>query len=219
MNVTLRRAVVGATALFAVATAVPADAGSTYLSRTTGRAAVADWVQVLDMRARGFGNVHVGWLNAYETSSGVADVFSVIEDYDCPEGELPSGGGHGDPGNCVWVSTRFLDGQNVPFTMDNKLDTAHLEGTLNASTGGHEGPGDQLGTVGANFTWNGVGTAEKSTTTFRYRDGGSSYSETYRSTRRAATMTGVLGPMLFEQAASATGSMELFRAKSQSRQG
>lgn len=219
MNVTLRRAAVGATALLAVATAAPAEAGSSYLSRTTGRAATTEWVQVLDMRSRGFGNVHVGWLTAYETSNGVADVFSAIDDYDCPEGELPSGGGHGEPGGCVWVSTRFLEGEGIAFTMDSKLSRAHLEGTLNASTGGHEGPGDSLGTVGANFTWTGVGDAEKSTTTFRYRDGTSSYTETFRTTRRAGTMSGVLGPMLFEQAVSASGAMETFRAKSQYREG
>ena len=219
MNTTLRRAVVGAAAAVTVATAVPAEAGSTYLSRTTGRVATTEWTQILDMRARGFGNVHLGWLSAYETANGVADVFSVIDDYDCPDGELP-GGGHGEeePGGCVYVSTRFLEGTGVPFTMDGKLGTAHLEGTLNASTGGHEGPGDQLGTVGANFTWNGFGDLTKSTSTFRYRENGVSYSETYRSNRRAATMTGVLGPMLFEQAVSASGQMETFRNKSQYRE-
>lgn len=218
MNTTLRRAVVGAAAAVTVAAAVPAEAGSTYLSRTTGRAATTEWTQVLDLRSRGFGNVHVGWLSAYETASGRADVFSVIDDFDCPDGQLP-GGGHDEPGGCVYVGTRFLEGTGVPFTMDSKLGTAHIEGTLQASTGGHEGPGDSLGTVGANFTWNGVGDLQKSTTTFRYRENGTSYSETFRTTRRAATMTGVLGPMLFEQAASASGQMETFRAKSHYREG
>ncbi len=218
MNALLRRAVVGAAALVTVGAAVPAEAGSSYLSRTTGRTGYTEWVQVLDLRSRGFGNVHVGWLSAYETSTGVADVFSAIDDYDCPDGELPSGGGHGDPGNCVFVGSRFLEGSGISFTMDSKLQTARLQGTLNASTGGHEGPGDSLGTVGANFAWNGVGELTKSTSTYRYRENGVSYSETFRTTRRSATMTGVLGPMLFEEAASATGSLETFRIKSQSRE-
>ena len=219
MTTTLRRAAVGVAAIAAAATAVPAQAGSSYLSRTTGRTAGVEWVQVLDMRARGFGNVHLGWLSAYETAPGVADVFSTIDDYDCPEGQLP-GGGHGeeDPSGCVYVTTRFLEGQGISFTVDNRLTKAHLEGALNASTGGHEGPGDSLGTVGANFTWNGTGDLTKSTTTFRYRENGTTFSETYRSSRRAATMTGVLGPMLFEQAAVANGTIEQFRAKSQYRE-
>ena len=218
MNSTLRRAAVTAAAALAVATAVPAHAGSSYLSRTTGRVATTDWVQVLDLRSRGFGNVHVGWLTAYETAPGAADVFAAIDDWDCPEGELPTGGGHGEESNCAYVGLRFLEGTGVSFTIDNRLSSAHLQGVLNASTGGHEGPGDSLGTVGANFTWNGVGDLEKSSTTLRYRDGGSSYSETYRTNRRAATMTGVLGPMLFEDAAQSAGWIEQFRVKSQSRQ-
>ena len=219
MSTTLRRAVVGAAAVLTLAAAgTPAHAGSSYLSRTTGRVAMTDWTQVLDLRARGFGNVHLGWLTAYETSNGVADVFAAIDDFDCPEGELPGGGGHEEPNGCVYVGTRFLDGTGISFTMDGKLNSAHLEGVLNASTGGHEGPGDSLGTVTANFSWTGTGDATKTTTTFRYRENGTSYSETYRSTRRAATMSGVLGPMLFEDAAYAGGSMETFRAKSQYRE-
>ncbi|HVF20933.1 MAG TPA: hypothetical protein VNA14_11935 [Mycobacteriales bacterium] len=217
MTTTLRRAAVGVAALAAIVSAVPANAGSSYLSRTTGRAASTDWVQVLDLRSRGFGNVHIGWLSAYETSNGVADVFAAIDDYDCPDGELPSGG-HGEESNCTYVTSRFLEGTGISFTLDRRLTSARLEGVLNASTGGHEGPGDSLGTVGANFTWNGTGELQKSTATFRYRDNGVSYSETFRSSRRAATMTGVLGPMLFEQAAVANGSIEQFRNKTQSRE-
>lgn len=216
-STTLRRAAVGVAALAALASAAPASAGSSYLSRTTGRAASTNWVQVLDMRSRGFGNVHIGWLSAYETSNGVADVFAAIDDFDCPDGELPSGG-HGEESNCTYVTTRFLDGYGISFTVDRRLSTAHLEGVLNASTGGHEGPGDSLGTVGADFTWNGTGELERATSTFRYRDNDVSYSETYRSTRRAATMSGVLGPMLFEQAAVANGTIEQFRTKTQSRE-
>lgn len=217
-SIRIRTAVAAAVALpLAVATA-PADAGSSYLSRTTGRVAVTDWVQVLDLTSRGFGDVHVGWLSAYETAPGRADVFAYIDDWDCPPGELPTSGGHGEPGNCVYVGARQMEGSGISFTISGKLSSAHLEGALTASTVGHEGPGDALGTVSANFDWVGAGDVDRSTSTFRYRDGTAYYSETYRSSRRSATMRGVLGPMLFEQAASATGSIEEFRVKSQSRE-
>lgn len=218
MNDTTRRAAVAVLAAAAMAAAaMPAHAGTNYLSRTTGRVGLTDWVQVLDLRSRGFGNVHLGFLSAYETATGVADVFAWIDDFDCPEGQLPGGGGHGDPGGCTFVGSRTMEGSGVAFTVDGKLNTARLQGTLTASRAGHEGPGDPLGTVTANFTWTGYGDIVKTTSVFRYRENGVSYSDTYRSSRRAATMSGVLGPMLFEEAAQAAGSIEQFREKSQSR--
>ncbi len=85
-------AVAVATVPALLTTAVPAQAGDSYLSRTTGFVGVTDWVQYFDFDNPTFGNVHVGSLQAFETSPGVADVFAYIVDFECPPRGLPGPG-------------------------------------------------------------------------------------------------------------------------------
>lgn len=213
-------AVAAATAPLLVSTALPASAGSSYFSRTTGVAASTQWVQELDLGA--YGDWHVGQLYAYETSPGRADVFAFIDDYDCEPGAMPQPGGHGEEAaGCTYVGARSLDGQGIGFTVDRKNARATLTGLLTARTAGdpHSGEGGTtIGQVPADFAWTAVDSAVRSTSTYRYRDNdGNSYSETYRSTSRRAVMSGRLGPMLFEQAASSSGSIDSFSTSSRSR--
>ena len=197
-------------------TAAPAAAATdSYLSRTTGFVAATTWTQVLDLGA--YGNVHVGDLQAFETRVGFADVFSFIQDFRCPAGELPPTG-HGEEdeeGGCEFVGSRLLKGQDVPFTVTRKAATATLKGTLVAKTAGdpHTGEGGTtLGRVPANFTWTSVSAPARVRSTYTYQEDGETMSETYRATSRRTTMSGQLGPMLFQQAASAEGRLESFRS-------
>ncbi len=74
--------------------------------------------------------------------SGSPDVFAYIDDFDCPEGQLP-GGGHGEEpdAGCVYLGSRYGYGQNMVLTVDSKLTTANLTGALVVESGdGHGGP-------------------------------------------------------------------------------
>jgi hypothetical protein len=216
---TLARTATVALAAAAVvgATTTPATASSWNLSRTTGRAATTNWLQYADLTAAGFGNWHSGFLNAFETSTGSADVFAFIDDFLCAEGQQPDPGSHGETG-CEYVGSRQLEGYGIAFTMDNRLGSATLQGTLVATQGGGHGePGNVIGQVPADFRWTGYGDTVRSTSTYRYSDSeGNTYSERLRSTRREATMSGRLGPMLFEQAAQASGAIEKFTVTTKS---
>lgn len=211
-----RAAAVAVTAVLALLLlllgAAPADARSSFMSRASGVAASTYWTQVdgTPTGTSALGNVHIGDLYAYETTKGKADVFGFIEDWDCEEGELPWGGGpHAadepwppdeeppPPGGCEWKGFRFIESSDVPFSVDKKLSQARLTGTLTVYGGGH-GEEGVVGRPYADVIWNGVGDVTTEKFTFRYREGGTTYTSTYESTSRGATMAGVLGPMGFD---------------------
>lgn len=205
-----------------IATAAPAAAADSFFSRTTGFAATTSWVQEFDFEGDLYGNVHVGQLYAFETSTGRADVFSFIDDFTCPEGVFPVTDPHGgtQPNGCTPAGSRFLEGTDISLAVGKRGVTATLSGSLTASTAGdpHSGAGGTtIGIVPANITWTTVGDPVRSSSTYRYRQGGATFSDTYRATTRSSTMSGRLGPMLFEQAHQATGSLENFRSTSRSR--
>lgn len=197
----------------------PASAGTSYLSRTTGNNANAQWTQV-DGTLVGspFGNVHIGWLDAYETSNRVGDAFAYIDDYDCEPGQLPDSGDHGElaPG-CTYVGSRYGHGFNMTFVVDKKLGSASLQGSLTmVQGGGHDGPGDVVGQPSVNMTWSGYGNTVRSTSTYRYDDGTTTYSERYKSSSRSAIVGGNIGPMTFDPALSG-GALSSFASTSRSR--
>lgn len=219
------RSVALATTLAAGVVAVgtqPVDAGSMYLSKTTGTNASAYWTQVdgTEPGTTTFGNVHVGFLDAYETGSGRGDVFVFIDDFDCAAGELPGGGGHGDEppsDGCVYLGSRIGEGYGLDFSVDRKLNRASLVGRITmTSGGGHGEPGNVVGQPPVDMTWTGTGTVASGSTTYRYRDGNTTYSGTYRSKSRQATLGGILGPMSFDPALSG-GSMSTFSDFSKTR--
>lgn len=194
--------------LLLLTVAPPADARSSSTYRASGRAASTDWIQ-WDETAIGttFGNTHVGYLDAEETSRGLAVVFGYIDDFDCEEGEFPGFGGHAEEsedgledepeeGLCDWIGSRFIEGWDIPFTMDKKLQAARLTGQLTVYGGGH-GDGGVVGEPMADIIWTGVGDTFTSRYTSRWREGNSSGSDSYRATSREATMSGFIGPMGF----------------------
>ena len=206
--------------------AQPIDAGSSYFSRTTGSSASAYWTQVdgTEPGTSPFGNVHVGYLDAYATSTGVGDVFVFIDDFDCEAGELPGGGGHGvfedeppvDEG-CAYVGSRFGEGYGLEFTIDKKLDRAGLKGRLTMTQGGGHGePGNVVGQPPVDMTWTGTGSLSSGRSTYHYREGDTTYSGTYSSKGRQATLGGILGPMSFDPALSG-GYISTFKDVSRTR--
>lgn len=199
-------------------TAAPALAGSKYMSKTTGVGAQTWWTQV-DGTEPGstFGNVHTGWLYAYETSSGKGDAFVYIDDWDCAPGQLPSGGGHDDPEEptgCSWIGSRQGEGFGLSFEVDRKLENGHLSGQLTLFGGGH-GSGGVVGRPTADISWTGTGNLQKSSSTWRFNDGTTTYVERYSSSDRSAVMSGSLGPMGFDPDLSG-GSISMYRSMSKS---
>lgn len=215
-------ALAAAPALLAGASPAAAAPGDSFFSRTTGFAGSTTWVQYYDFANPAFGNVHVGDLYAYETAPGKADVFSFIADYECAAGVFPTSDPHGgtQDNGCAFLGNRQLEGQGITFTVGRRGASASLVGQLTASTAGdpHTGEGGTtLGQVPADFTWTATADPVRSSSTFRYREGGTTYSDTFRTTSRTTAMTGVLGPMLFQEAQSASGRLESFRSTSRSR--
>lgn len=200
--------------------AAPAAAGkSSFMSRTTGRTANVDWDQRDGTPTGGqFGNVHIGFLEAYETSTGRAQVWGYISDFDCDPGEEPFGGHEEEPGEgvCDYVGDRFIDTPDIGFTIDSKLTTARLFGNLTIYGGGH-GEEGVVGRPPIDAVFTGVGDVSTERSTYRYTEGGTTYTETYRAARRSATVTGVMGPMLFENAASQSASLTDFKQSSKGR--
>lgn len=192
-------------------TAAPSAAGGNkYFSKTSGETADAYWTQIdgTPVGTSQFGNVHIGSLYAYKMSANYVDVFAYIEDFDCEEGEVPyGGGGHGvvaaeeepppDDSGCAYVGSRFGYGQNMELTIDSKLTSARLTGSLVVEAGGGHGGGPVVGNPGVDITFTGIGDLGKGRYTYRFTDGGTTYSESQRSTFRQATVDGFIGAMTF----------------------
>ncbi len=193
------------------------SARSSYISRTTGLAADAYWTQLdgTPVGSSQFGNVHIGWLYAYETSKGVGDAFVYISDFDCEPGQQPYGG-HGEENGCAYIGDRFGEGFGLEFSVDKKLQAASLRGTLTMMQGGHGGPGGVVGNPRVDMTWTGTANLVTSSSTYRYNDGTSSYTDRYRSTWRQSSLGGILGPMSFDPNLSG-GSISSFSSFSKGR--
>jgi hypothetical protein len=185
--------------------AAPSLAASRFFSKTTGTTADAYWTQVdgTPVGTGPFGNVHIGFLYAYEMSDDYVDVFAYIDDFDCPPGQLPGDGGHGivdEPGGCAYIGSRFGSGQDMVLTIDDRrLDSAHLVGSLVLESGGGHGEGGQVvGNPPVDITWTGAGNLAKGRSTYRYTEGGTTYSFSERSTYRQASLDGYIGAMSFD---------------------
>lgn len=192
---------------------VAADAKESSRSSRSGVAASTFWTQKdgTKVGTSPFGNTHVGFLNAEQTVRDRVDAWGYIEDYDCKPGQEPGhGGGHGfaeepkpeKPDNaCKPLGTRYLEGSSdLRLTVDKKLNTATLKGTLIAY-GGFHGEGE-VGRPPANVAWKGVGKTFTSRYSSQWSDGTTTYTDSYRSAARQATMGGRLGPMGFDPALS-----------------
>lgn len=197
-----------------------ADAKESSRSTYSGVAVSTDWTQKdgTEVGTTPFGNTHVGFLNAEQTTKDQVWAYGWITDYDCLPGEQPGhGGGHGfddepepeEPKDgCIYLGERYLEGSDdLQLNVNNKLGSATLKGTLIAY-GGFHGEG-VVGQPVANIIWTAAGNTFKSRYTSRWTDGTTTYSDSYRSTGRNAVMGGTLGPMGFDPALSG-GTMSIF---------
>ena len=201
----LRRSVVMILiAAMAMAVAAPSAAKDMFMSKTSGRNAVANWTQ-FDGEPSGspFGNVHIGSLYVYETTSGSADAFVWIDDFECPAGVHPW---EDYEGECSFVGVREGWAQGADFAIDKRLTAARLTGTfeMQAYALDETDPEGELVPVPiddpqpfADVTWSGYGDLAKTRSTYRWSDGTTSYSGQYQATERSAVVAGTIGDMGF----------------------
>jgi hypothetical protein len=196
----------------------PADAASKWHYKSTDTTAYADWVEWGELPGVG-GNAHTGYLEVSQSGSG-AQVWGVVTDYQCDEGEIPGGGGHGghaleasdyeeypEEGYCDPVSERYIDGGDVTLTMDRKLTSARLTGTLRVDDHGSSA------SPAVDMSWTGEASLVESRWTDSYRDGSSTYYVRYDSTSRQGVVTGFIGAMGFADDADDESSGTMSRTK------
>ncbi len=212
-------AVAALTTLTVALSATPATAGSMFFSKSSGRTASADWLEVGTLPGGVPGNIHFGFMQVEDLGGGRANVFGVVDDLTCPNGVIPGGpgGGHGEPveSECTYEGARFIDGGDVTFTMDRKFRSASLTGTL--AVFGHDGP---AGNPGVAMTWTGVGNTFRSVESGRYDDGTNSGSYRYSFTGRDAGVSGNIGAMVFDDEVGeySNAQMGSYRSVSRDRQ-
>ena len=168
----------------------PASAGSSYLSKTDGRNADANWTQD-DGGPLGTtnGNFHIGYIDAYGTSQNTADAYGFIEDFDCSPGQEPWGDENGDNA-CTYVGFREISGSGLSFVMDRKLTSATLTGE--ATIYSYDDMDYPTAGVASSIdlTWTGTGSTSRTMSTYRYVENGTRYSDRFHSTSRQASLSG-----------------------------
>ena len=202
-----------------------AFAGSMYFSKSSGTMASTSWLEVgeLPPAANAPGNAHFGDLWVESLGKGEAYAFGTVYDVQCEEGVTPylPGGGHEastvdepeEPGGCELLGVRFMEGESLQFSIDRKLTTATLTGTLAVGSGHGEGP---VGTPQVNITWNGVGSQYKSTESGYYTDEYGTYRYRYTFAGRDAVIApgSNIGPMVFDDEVGewSTGQLGTYRS-------
>jgi hypothetical protein len=191
-------------ALAVVVTPSPALAGDLFFSKSSGTQVSTTWLEVgeLPPAANALGNAHFGELWVEDLGNGRASVFGTVYDVQCEDDATPylPEGGHGQPapedGPCRLLDTRFLDGGQVALTIDKKLTTARLTGTL-AVGSGH---GDTTGTPAVDITWTGVGDTYSDRQSGTVVDEYGTWTYRYDFTGRDAVVTpgSRIGPMVFD---------------------
>jgi len=202
-----------------VATAGPAQASSMFFSKSSGRMVNVDWLEVGKL-PNVQGNIHFGFMFIEDLGRGRSNIFGVVEDLQCPVGFIPEGPGHGgghdeEPKDspCTNVGTRFIDGGKTTFTMDKKFTTARLTGTLAVSD-----HGTPLGNPAVDMTLTGFGSTSSGTDRGTFRDEYSTFTYRYSYTQRQATVSGRIGPMVFDDVAGEYSSATMGSFKSASRE-
>jgi hypothetical protein len=214
-SVTARIAAAALAVPLVVATASTAVAGSKWNYRSSGWFASTSWVEVGALPGVA-GNYHVGFLDA--RGDRIVDVFGEVVDWTCPEGSLPPvGGGHGEEPpetDCSQESVRvvFADPAEVTLTVDKKLGSARLVGTLVVSD--HEG--ETQGQPPVDVTWTGFGTSSRQTSYSTYTDDlGVRFTSRITETVRQGDVEGRIGVMVFDDEAGegSQGTFGTFRSE------
>ena len=204
----LRRLVTVAASTAALAVVVapsPALAGDLFFSKSSGTQVSTTWLEVgeLPAAANAPGNAHFGELWAEDLGNGRASVFGTVYDVQCEDDATPylPEGGHGQPapedGPCQLLGIRFVEGGQVTFTVDKKLTTAKLTGTLAVGSGHGEGP---TSAPPVSITWTGVGDTYSDRQSGTFVDEYGTWTYRYDFTGRDAVVTpgSRIGPMVFD---------------------
>lgn len=209
MRTTTRAALAAALTIPLIAgLTAPSVAGTKSNYRSTGSTATVQWIEFGALPGVD-GNVHSGYLNA--SGDRTVQAWGFVTDWTCPDGELPPdfGGGHGGgieaqheppPTNCEWHSERFIESGpgDLTLTMDRKLGSARLTGTVQVS---NHGGGGGVATPTVAITWTGVGAT--STNTFSEEtvdEYGNRWLYSGSQTTREGEVSGRIGAMDFDEA-------------------
>lgn len=204
-----RAAVAGAVFSSLALTATPAAAAApdTWSSRTSGQAVEIEWTQ--DNRVSGDplpGNYHIGSIRAEKGSFGTY-AYGWIDDFECAPGELPWG--HEEESGCEYLGTRKVEGdEDLVVTIDKRLSRGTISGTLLVGGSGHDGHEEEPepevpGTpVPIKITVTGSGDTYRSTEVWREQGPDGDYSSSMRTISRGGTVSGSMGRMPFDPAAS-----------------
>lgn len=207
MRTTTRAALAAALTIPLIAgLTAPSVAGTKSNYRSTGSTASVQWIEFGELPGVQ-GNVHSGYLEA--RGDRTVQAYGFVTDWSCPEGELPPdfGGGHGGfeaeheppPTNCELHSERFIDSApgDVTLTMDRKLGSARLTGTVQVSDHG----GGAVANPTVAITWTGVGATTTSTFTEEGVDEyGNRWMYSGSQTTRQGEVSGRIGAMDFDEA-------------------
>ena len=219
-----------ATAAVPALIASPAAAsGDMFFDKRSGTTVSTGWLEAGTLPGVE-GNWHFGDLWVEQTSRGRAMAWGMVFDVTCAEGVAPyNPGGHGGHGeepappeeqaDCVLEGVRFLDASpsQLALTVDRKLTTATLKGTLSVG----DGHGSPTGAPPVDIVLNGFGQISSGTNSGTYSDEYGTYTYRYSFTgRQAAVAPGSrIGGMVFddEPGESSTAQMGTFRSSSRTR--
>lgn len=206
---------------------IPPDQSS---SRTSYQTANVNWTEVdAGPDDPVPGNWHLGNLFVQRSGYGM-DVFGSINDFQCDPGETPGhGGGHAAPaqvappetpeGQCEYLGVRFLSASpTLALTVDIPGGRLNLRGALIASSGGHDGPGAELGRPGVDITWKKSGSFYRYSRSETWEDDTRKFSSSTRGLGWQATVSGTLGPMNFTDDAddASSGNAEQYTERTKS---
>lgn len=172
---------------------------------SSGQSVSMDWLEVGRLPGGVLGNYHQGWLNVETPADGSGTyVYGHVVDYECPPGVTPDDGhgGHGEEGEeepegpfCEDVAYRSIEDGDLTVVADRRHRNARITGTLAVTD-----HGTPLGNPVVDIRVKGGRDTFLERSTSRYRLGGVTYSSTYSQTGRMGTVTGRIGPMVFDDA-------------------
>lgn len=172
---------------------------------SSGKQISIGWREVGRLPGGVLGNYHDGWLTVERASDGgEAYVFGDVTDFECPPGVTPDdgwGGGHGEEPEepegplCEVVASRTIEEGDLTVVADARNRNARITGTLAVTD-----HGTPLGNPAVDIRLRGGKDTFADRWSNRYTEGGVVYSSTYSSHGRAATVTGRIGPMVFDDA-------------------
>jgi|GEM_PF-3498240 len=168
---------------------------------SSGRSVTMSWLEVGRLPGGVLGNYHQGWLGIESPADGSdPSVYGDVVDLECPPGVTPDDGwgGHGEEPKgpvCEAVAFRGIEEGDVTVVSDKRNRTARITGTLAVTD-----HGTPLGNPTVDIRLTGGSSTFVERYSSRYSDGGVVYSSTYSQTGRNATVTGRIGPMVFDDA-------------------